>query len=67
MINCILHVPLSLSLQYFNLHLSQFGPYRLDYSRTGRYVLKNYIFIKTDNCSYSILQIYHHFNIIEDI
>ncbi|XP_052418880.1 WD repeat-containing protein 46 [Carassius gibelio] len=25
--------------KYFNLHLSQFGPYRLDYSRTGRNLL----------------------------
>ncbi|CAL9702605.1 unnamed protein product [Knipowitschia caucasica] len=32
-------VDISSSAKYFNLKLSQFGPYRLDYSRTGRHLL----------------------------
>ncbi|KAJ0041558.1 hypothetical protein NL108_012981 [Boleophthalmus pectinirostris] len=32
-------VDISSSAKYFNLKLSQFGPYRLDYSKTGRHLL----------------------------
>ncbi|XP_061687705.1 WD repeat-containing protein 46 [Syngnathoides biaculeatus] len=32
-------VDISSGAKYFNLNLSQFGPYRLDYSRTGRHLL----------------------------
>ncbi|TRY95417.1 hypothetical protein DNTS_003552 [Danionella cerebrum] len=32
-------VDLTSGAKYFNLHLSQFGPYRLDYSKTGRHLL----------------------------
>ncbi|XP_056320556.1 WD repeat-containing protein 46 [Danio aesculapii] len=32
-------VDITSGAKYFNLHLSQFGPYRLDYSRTGRHLL----------------------------
>lgn len=35
----IFYVFFMLSFQYFNLKLSQFGPYRVDYSKTGRSVL----------------------------
>ncbi|XP_062854609.1 WD repeat-containing protein 46 [Trichomycterus rosablanca] len=32
-------VDITSGAKYFNLHLTQFGPYRLDYSRTGRHLL----------------------------
>ncbi|XP_061635129.1 WD repeat-containing protein 46 [Phyllopteryx taeniolatus] len=32
-------VDISSGAKYFNLNLSQFGPYRLDYSKTGRHLL----------------------------
>ncbi|XP_033825627.1 WD repeat-containing protein 46 [Periophthalmus magnuspinnatus] len=32
-------VDISASAKYFNLKLSQFGPYRLDYSKTGQHLL----------------------------
>ncbi|KAL2101993.1 hypothetical protein ACEWY4_003754 [Coilia grayii] len=32
-------VDITSGAKYFNLHLSQFGPYRLDYSRAGRHLL----------------------------
>uniref|UniRef100_A0A667YEZ5 WD repeat-containing protein 46 n=1 Tax=Myripristis murdjan TaxID=586833 RepID=A0A667YEZ5_9TELE len=32
-------VDITSGAKYFNLNLSQFGPYRLDYSRTGRHLL----------------------------
>ncbi|KAI5101504.1 WD repeat-containing protein 46 [Silurus meridionalis] len=32
-------VDITSGAKYFNLHLNQFGPYRLDYSRTGRHLL----------------------------
>lgn len=38
---CLLFIcsfSLPLPPQYFNLNLSQFGPYRVDYSKTGRSV-----------------------------
>lgn len=37
----VVHFLLSPPPQYFNLKLSQFGPYRLDYSKTGRSVSCN--------------------------
>lgn len=37
----VVHFLLSSPPQYFNLKLSQFGPYRLDYSKTGRSVSCN--------------------------
>lgn len=35
-----IYVFFMLHLQHFNLKLSQFGPYRVDYSKTGRSVFK---------------------------
>ncbi|XP_060787537.1 WD repeat-containing protein 46 [Neoarius graeffei] len=32
-------VDITSGAKYFNLHLTQFGPYRIDYSRTGRHLL----------------------------